>query len=251
MLLSRVAESLYWAGRYLERAEATARLRQGAHRAATSTCPCRPASAGRRCSPSPAAPRRSTPATTGVAEDDVVRVPHRRRRATRARCCRRSCAGPREPPRSRARSSPAPPGRSSTELFLCVHRTARGRRRPPHPPGLDRAQVIEQLPDRSRVRSSSTMSHDEAYSFLEIGRARRAGRHDDPRARRAGRASSWARSAERRPPVRRRHVDERAAARCRREQMFRRSGHGGASGPDGDPLPAHATRSSPARSSTA
>ena len=186
MLLSRVAENLYWAARYLERAEDTARivreLHRGDRRPARCRCRRRLGAAARR---SPAAGRRSTPRHDQADEESHRAVPGgrrgqpRQRRVVRRRRRGRTCA-------RRARCCPARRGRSVNDLYLYAEPPPPRRRRPPQPGAGSSSGSSADVAAHRR----HPLGDDEPRRGVRVLAPRpgaRAGRHDDPRARRAGR----------------------------------------------------------------
>ena len=167
MLLSRVAENLYWAARYLERAEDTARIIRSYTERDAWTCRCPWARRGNRCSPSPAADRRSTSRTSAPDEEAIVRFlvadePTRQRRHGHQ-------PGPREPAAPRARSCPATAGRSST-TSTCTSPADRydavGRRSRGAVPGARPRPTCQRLDGIL----AATMSRDDAYGSCASAR---------------------------------------------------------------------------------
>ena len=167
-MLSRIAESLFWIGRYVERADDTARILdvQTQH-------------AGR--------------GPVGVDEDSACRAlligdGHRPRRAPRSvrRCPRRSAFDPEDASSIAGalsrRPGERPPGprdglhracgRRINTTWNCV-RPVPARARPPRASAWvrERAALINGIAD-------STMSHDEGWQFMVLGPSPGARRHD-------------------------------------------------------------------------
>ena len=178
-MLSRIAESLYWIGRYVERAEDTARLldvhyhllledrradeSRGVRRAARrdGRRSRRPSAASRTRRPSPRCSRRTS---RSPARSRARSARRGRTHAARARRSRRSCGRRSTPPTARSGAAPAPaPGPRAHEFFGWVR---------------DRAAACNGIVD-------ATMSRDDGWRFFSVGPQPRARRHDDPPAERA------------------------------------------------------------------
>ncbi len=174
-LLSRIAETLYWTGRYVERADDTARLidvyvhRMLGETGADSDAACR------RAVRHPRRPGRGrTPSSTSTS------------------CC--SAWSSRRSRRARSPSSMlgARAGARgireviSSEMWECLNVTAHGL------PGQKRAAerlgphvYLRYIRERAALffgLADSTMSHDDAWRFLVLGRSSGARRHDRPAA---------------------------------------------------------------------
>ena len=230
MLLSRVAESVYWAGRYLERAEATARLVQ-VH---TELFLDLPKAAGIGWTPLLARHRERRgvprPPPRGQPRSEVVDFLAADAEQPPARSI-----DPSMRPRARRATSRVDPGTAVlpieawevlNELHLWAGQTCHR--------AVDRRtrlawtnQVIRQCQLLSGLLDG-TMSHDEAYSFLEIGRGLE--RADMTTRVLDVQAGILLGQRDRADALRRPHVDERAAL-ARAHQMFRRTVGSSVSGP--------------------
>ena len=185
MLLSRVAESVYWTGRYLERAESTARI----IKVHTELFLDLPKSAGVGWTPllaitgsadafdelyPTAGPRRSVVGfliADGRNPGSILASLDQARENMRIdprRVPPRGVGGPQRP----ATSSPSRRARRPCRRRARLRLARRGR---------------SPAASASPASMAGTMSHDEAYSLPAHRPPRRAGRHDHPGARRAGR----------------------------------------------------------------
>ena len=207
MLLSRVAENLYWAGRYLERAEDTARI----VREHTNLIVDLPDVGARHLGAAARHHRRR-----GEASTTATSAPTRRRSCaswwptarTPAASCMCDRAGAREPPHDAARCCPARCGRRSTTSTSTSPATT-----PTAWRGAAAAAFLERVIGECQRIAGILDGHHAPRRGLRVlapRRAGRAGRHDHAGARRAGRQPRSTRPSARADPSTT-CVDERAA----------------------------------------
>ena len=179
-MLSRIAESLFWIGRYVERADDTARILD-VHLQPAARGP-----VGRRGRGLPVAAARSwasdRPTTAGRTPSDVLDAARLRRRTTRARSPAR-WPRPGRTPAAPARRSPPRCGSASTSPGTRCRQRRRGRT------ASARTPVLACVRERAAIVYRTRRRDDEPRRGLAVPGARplpRAGRHDRAAARRPG-----------------------------------------------------------------